>query len=424
MSVNLAEQSKRANVCVIGLGYIGLPTAVVLADNLDAVAGFDIDEERRRIVREGASPFVEDGLGELLEEAVTAGELRIPDQLVPAEQYVIAVPTPILENKTPDLSFLFSVIEELAPFLRGDELVIIESTCPPGTTEQVQARLLDLRPDLVKAIEAEALGIAYCPERVLPGNVIRELRENDRIIGGVTSCSAERAKQLYSSFCEGRLWTTDSRTAEMSKLAENAYRDVNIAFANQLDLLCTEYGVDVWELRDLANRHPRVNILEPGPGVGGHCIAVDPWFLVNGLGEAPLIETARQLNDAKPAAVTDQVLEAVKSDEHPNILSLGLSFKENVDDVRQSPAVEVVKRLSASLPDAMVTAVDPVVSRCPTELLDSPNVRFTRELPQKVDEFDAVVVLVGHRDFKKFDVAEFGSARVIDTRGLFRERQE
>ena len=199
MSVNLAEENKRANVCVIGLGYIGLPTAVVLADNLGTIAGFDIDEERRRIVREGASPFVEDGLGELLEEAITTGKLRIPDQLVPAEQYVIAVPTPILEDKTPDLSFLFSVIEELAPLLRGDELVVIESTCPPGTTEQIQARLLDLRPDLAKAIEAEKLGIAYCPERVLPGNVIRELRDNDRIIGGVTTRSAERAKQLYLS---------------------------------------------------------------------------------------------------------------------------------------------------------------------------------------------------------------------------------
>lgn len=424
MSVNLAEQSKRANVCVIGLGYIGLPTAVVLADNLDAIAGFDIDEERRRIVREGASPFVEDGLGELLEEAVTTGKLRIPDQLVPAEQYVIAVPTPILEDKTPDLSFLFRVIEELAPLLRGDELVVIESTCPPGTTEQLLARLLDLRPDLAKAIEAEALGIAYCPERVLPGNIIRELRENDRIIGGVTTRSAERATQLYSSFCEGKLWITDSRTAEMSKLAENAYRDVNIAFANQLDMLCTEYGVDVWKLRELANRHPRVNILEPGPGVGGHCIAVDPWFLVNGLGQAPLIETARKLNDAKPAAVTNQVLETVKSDKQPNILALGLSFKENVDDVRQSPAVEVVKRLSASLPDATVTAVDPVVSRCPIELLDSPNVRFTRKLPQDMDEFEVVVVLVAHRDFKTLDTAEFCRARIVDTRGLFRERQE
>lgn len=424
MSVNKAKQDTRANVCVIGLGYIGLPTAVVLADNLDAVVGFDIDEERRRIVGAGTSPFVEDGLGELLDEVVTAGRLRIPDQLVPAEQYVIAVPTPILEDKTPDLSYLFSVIEKLAPLLRGDELVVIESTCPPGTAEQVQARLLDLRPDLGKAIEAKALGIAYCPERVLPGDVIRELRENDRIIGGVTARSAERAKQLYSSFCEGKLWITDSRTAEMSKLAENAYRDVNIAFANQLDLLCTEYGVDVWKLRELANRHPRVNILEPGPGVGGHCIAVDPWFLVNGLGQATLIETARQLNDAKPAAVTKQVLEAVNTAKQPNILALGLSFKENVDDVRQSPAVEVVKNISVSRPDATVIAVDPVVSRCPTELLDSPNVRFTRKLPQDMDEFEAVVVLVGHRDFKILDAAEFGSARVIDTRGLFRERQE
>ena len=424
MSVNLAEQSKRANVCVIGLGYIGLPTAVVLADNLGAIAGFDIDEERRRVVRAGASPFVEDGLGELLEEAVTTGKLRIPDQLVSAEQYVIAVPTPILEDKTPDLSFIFNVIEKLAPLLMGDELVVIESTCPPGTTEQVQARLLDLRPDLAKEIEAEALGIAYCPERVLPGNIIRELRENDRIIGGVTTRSAERAKQLYSSFCEGKLWITDSRTAEMSKLAENAYRDVNIAFANQLDMLCTEYGVDVWKLRELANRHPRVNILEPGPGVGGHCIAVDPWFLVNGLGQATLIETARQLNDAKPAAVTKQVLEAVNTAKQPNILALGLSFKENVDDVRQSPAVEVVRNISVSRPDATVIAVDPVVSRCPIELLDSPNVRFTRKLPQDLDEFEAVVVLVAHRHFKTLDTAEFGRARIVDTRGLFRERQE
>ena len=420
MNASLGAHSQRVDIGVIGLGYIGLPTAVVLADNFDVVAGYDIDDARRRFVENAVAPFVEPGLDQLLKKAVTSGKLVVTDSIATAENYVIAVPTPISEDRSADLTYIFSAIESLAETLRGDELLIIESTCPPGTTARLVDRIVELRPDLKEAVDSERMGIAYCPERVLPGNIIEELQSNDRIIGGYTTNASNRAAKLYSQFCRGQLWLTDSRTAEMSKLAENAFRDVNIAFANQLELLCVQNEVDVWELRELANKHPRVNILEPGPGVGGHCIAVDPWFLVGAEGNAPLIESARHLNDSKPQNISNRIVELVQSVDEPHILALGLAFKENVDDVRHSPAVEVVRIFSEARPDAEITVIDPLVSVCPPEIQGISNVHFLWEMPTDFAGVDVVVVLVAHNEFKDLTLSQFGEVKLVDTRGLFK----
>lgn len=410
-------------IAVIGLGYIGLPTAVVFAATGHDVIGVDTSEHRVDLVNKGILPFVEEGLAEHLERAVNAGSLRAQRQTPKADAFIISVPTPVNDDHSVDLSYIDAATDAIAPQLDGHELVILESTCPPGTTEHMAKRLRTNRPDLV--VDGElVVDVAHCPERVLPGRIVAELTINDRVIGGLTGKAGERARELYSHFCKGELLVTDATTAEMAKLTENSFRDVNIAFANELSLICDELGLDVWELIELANHHPRVNILQPGPGVGGHCIAVDPWFIVaSAPKQARLIRSAREVNDSKPEWVLDRVLRHAPSFEHPTIAALGLAFKKNIDDLRESPAVDIVMRLSDELPEASILAVEPNISELPSKLANRRNVAAA-ELDEALERADIIVLLVDHDEFENVDEKVVQGKRVVDTRGQWRVRPE
>ncbi|OFT77266.1 hypothetical protein HMPREF3104_02740 [Corynebacterium sp. HMSC30G07] len=416
----MSERNQRASVCVVGLGYIGLPTAVVLARAIGNVAGYEIDEIKRQIISGGRAPFVEKGLDSVLREVIESGSLTVVENLPDANCYIVAVPTPIDEDKTVDLAYLKSAIRQVSGRLQGDELIVVESTCPPGTTWQVRNWVLEARPDLCNHVESDLIQFAYCPERVLPGNILFEISENDRIAGGLTESAATRAKALYESFCHGTIHLTDATTAEITKLAENTFRDINIAFANELEIISRDLGANAWEVISLANHHPRVNILKPGPGVGGHCIAVDPWFLAAASETpTPMIEAARAVNDGKPKQVVNRVIGALGSKVTASILVLGITFKENVDDVRESPAVTVVSMLSRELPSSEILVVDPMASELPGWLSVAENVRFSAEVPSVLRGFDVVVGLVAHDDFKRIEADDFGEATVVDTRNMF-----
>jgi UDP-N-acetyl-D-mannosaminuronic acid dehydrogenase len=320
-------------VSVIGLGYIGLPTAAVFAGRRKRVIGVDVNQQAVDTINRGAIHIVEPELDMLVHAAVTQGYLRATTIPEPADAFLIAVPTPFSDGYKPDLQFIESASRAIAPVLKKGDLVVLESTSPVGTTEKMAAWMAELRPDLTfpqQTGEQSDIRVAHCPERVLPGHVIRELVENDRVVGGMTPRCGETARALYQSFVRGDCILTDARTAEMCKLTENSFRDVNIAFANELSIICDRLDINVWELIRLANRHPRVSILQPGPGVGGHCIAVDPWFIVDSAPEqARLIRTARSVNDAKPAYVIERVERAARRFKEPVIACLGLSFKKN-----------------------------------------------------------------------------------------------
>jgi UDP-N-acetyl-D-mannosaminuronic acid dehydrogenase len=334
-------------VNVIGLGYIGLPTAAIMALNNITTYGIDINKKIVSSINEGKVHIYEPGLSEIVSECVSKGYLVGKDKPQIADVHIICVPTPFKKKnkqKEPDLSFVFNAINSLLDVLKCGDLIILESTSPIGTTDRISELLQN------SGFSVGDIDVAYCPERVLPGKIIQELKENNRIIGGVNLKSTTRAMNFYGKFVSGKIYTTNSKTAEMCKLAENSYRDVNIAFANELSMLCNKNNVDVWELIRLANQHPRVNILQPGPGVGGHCIAVDPWFLVyeNEL-EAKIIRTARDVNDNKPLWVLNQVEKISINFEKihnktPVIACLGLAFKADIDDTRESPALEIAKK--------------------------------------------------------------------------------
>ena len=400
-------------VVVIGLGYIGLPTAAILASRGFDVTGVDVNPRHVEAVNRGEVPFVEPALGDFVAEAVKAGRLRAQAETPKADVFVIAVPTPFAEGYRVDPRYIDAATDAIVPRLTGDELVILESTSPPGTTEHVAARIAAARPELT------GIEYAHAPERVLPGRVMEELVTNDRIIGGLTPAAAERTRALYASFCEADLHLTDARTAEMAKLTENAFRDVNIAFANELSLISDELGIDVWELIELANKHPRVNILQPGPGVGGHCIAVDPWFIVSSApGTSRLIRTAREVNDGKPAWVLDQVVRAASGIENPTIAALGLAFKPDIDDLRESPALRIAQRLPQLVPGATVLAVEPNIDELPPALAEA-GIELT-DLEDAVRRADVVVLLVDHREFKALDRSLLDGVAVVDTRGTWR----
>ncbi|MDP1574185.1 MAG: UDP-N-acetyl-D-mannosamine dehydrogenase [Coxiellaceae bacterium] len=396
-------------VCIIGLGYIGLPTAALLANHGFQVLGVDINPAVVKVVNEGEIHIVELGLEALVKAAVVSKKLSA--SLVPeiADVFIISVPTPFTNEKQPDLSYVMKAAENVAPFLRENNLVILESTSPVGTTHKVQQHIYSLRPDL------KNLYIAYCPERVIPGRILKELIENDRIVGGVDEFSTERARWFYSKFVKGNVLVTDACTAEMTKLTENAFRDVNIAFANELSMICDELKLDVWELIRLANHHPRVDILQPGPGVGGHCIAVDPWFIVSKTPDvAQLIKKAREVNMEKKAWVIRKIKKAAANYENPTIACLGITFKPDVDDLRESPAKKIVE----SLMDANVGKV--IV--CEPHLLYSD--KFTlMSADQAILRADIVVVLVDHREFKNIPLDFFEGKIVIDTRGCFTQAE-
>lgn len=412
-----------ASICVIGLGYIGLPTAATLAKAGNEVVGVDVSDRHVESVNRGELPFVEEGLGNVVADVVGRGLLRAQKEVPHADVYIVAVPTPFKgADHEPDLSYVDAAAEAIAPQLVGDELLILESTSPPGTTDHMAEVVLDARPDL--SLHGDRGGrvvhFAHCPERVLPGRIMIEIVANARIIGGVTPQAAEMAKEVYATFCEGELVLTDAKTAEMTKLTENAFRDVNIAFANELSVLCAQIGIDVWELIELANRHPRVNILSPGPGVGGHCIAVDPWFIVSSAPrEARLIRTAREVNDAKPDHVIERVHEVLAGTDSPTIGALGLAFKADIDDLRESPALEIVKKLSESAPSATVLVAEPNVTELPESLGELNNVTLV-EVEEAIDRADVVLLLVDHKRIKEIDRSRLAGKRIIDTRGAWR----
>jgi UDP-N-acetyl-D-mannosaminuronic acid dehydrogenase len=412
------------SVSVVGLGYIGLPTAAVLAHRGVDVIGVDINAQAVETINGGRIHIVEPELDVMVRGAVAAGRLRAVTAPEPADAFIIAVPTPLDPNHTPDLSCVRSAAEAIAPVLRPGNLVILESTSPVGTTERLAQWLADARPDLRFPHQAGTdadIQISYCPERVLPGHVLRELTDNDRIIGGMTPRCADRTEELYRVFVRGRCVITDTRTAEMVKLTENAFRDVNIAFANEISLICESLRINVWELIELANLHPRVTILQPGPGVGGHCIAVDPWFIVDSAPElARLITTARLVNDEKPRFVVAKVLDKARRFKSPVIACFGLAFKADIDDLRESPAVEIVREL-ASTSDAAILAVEPHIDELPPELAGYANVRLS-EPEAALHDADIVVLLVNHRAFGRVDERLLAEKIVIDTRGSWSYR--
>jgi UDP-N-acetyl-D-mannosaminuronic acid dehydrogenase len=405
-------------VCVVGLGYIGLPTAAVIAARGVKVFGLDVNKEVIDTINRGSVHIVEPELEMLVNAAVKSGHLEANLEPQPADAFMIAVPTPFKTNHEPDLSYIESAARAIAPVLESGNLVVLESTSPVGATEAMMAILSEERPDLTfpnHSAVTPNIHVAHCPERVLPGRVIHELVENDRIIGGMTPACAQRAKSLYKIFVRGDCLITDCRTAEMTKLTENAFRDVNIAFANELSLICNKHDIDVWELIRLANRHPRVNILKPGPGVGGHCIAVDPWFIVDSAPElAKLIQTAREVNDSKPKWVVDQVRALAESRPNASILCLGLAFKANIDDLRESPALRIFEALAAEFP-GRVTACEPYISKFDGISVDAP---ILHDANEAIASADIVVVLVDHDQFKNFPVETFEGKEVIDTRGV------
>jgi len=394
--------------CVVGLGFIGLPTAVLIANEQIPVLGVDIKKEVVDSVNAGSLHFVEPGLESLLKRVVTSKQLRASIKPEVAGIYLICVPTPTLADHRPDLSFLDAAVAAIAPVLRRGAMLVIESSSPVGATESVRDRLAELRPDLQMPYrdgpDAD-VAIAYCPERALPGRLVDEIEHNDRVIGGVTANCSLRVLAFYERFVKGRCFTTDTRTAELCKLAENAYRDVNIAYANELSMICDRFGLDVKELILLANLHPRVNILQPGPGVGGHCIPVDPWFIINGAqNESRLIRSARNVNLSKTKWVIEKIRNHIRQrmQRVPNqtakemtIAFLGLAFKPDIDDVRESPAVEIALEVAQSHPGE-VWAVDPFVTQLPASLKGRVSLK---ELAYARTKADIVVLLVRHSAF-------------------------
>lgn len=410
-------------VAVVGLGYIGLPTAAVLASVGHDVLGVDTNPRVVELVSRGEVHIVETDLSGLVRGVVDSGRLRVSGQVMPADVFLIAVPTPFKAGHEPDMVYVENAVRSIAPHIREGNLVILESTSPAGSTEQVAAWLAQLRPDLgfPGLAQAPDVHVAYCPERVLPGSILTELVKNDRVVGGLTGACSQIAKTFYQTFVEGDCIVTDARTAEMTKLTENAFRDVNIAFANELSLVCDRMGINVWELIRLANRHPRVNVLNPGPGVGGHCIAVDPWFIVHSAPEeARLIRTAREVNDQKPFWVVDQVIAAISRarprSDRPCVAFLGLAFKANVDDLRESPALVIVEAVANLQLPLDLIVVEPHIEELPT-VLQSRTLLVSVE--DAMARADVVVLLVDHRQFRTIDRSSLVGKEVVDTRGLW-----
>ncbi|MGF1765681.1 UDP-N-acetyl-D-mannosamine dehydrogenase [Aliivibrio kagoshimensis] len=407
-------------VSVIGLGYIGLPTAAVIASRGIDVVGIDVNQHAVDTINAGNIHIVEPDLDIAVRSAVTVGKLRATTTPESAEVFMVAVPTPFKgDNHQPDLSYIEAAANAIAPVLEKGNLVILESTSPVGTTEKLSEWLQQARPDLSfpqDKGDAADINVAHCPERVLPGYVMQELISNDRVIGGLSNRCSEKAASLYQTFVRGECIITNARTAEMAKLTENSFRDVNIAFANELSVICEKLKINVWELVKLANRHPRVNILNPGPGVGGHCIAVDPWFIVDSCpDEANIIRQARLTNDAKPHYVIEQITKAADEFKRPVIACLGLAFKADIDDLRESPALQIVEELVGKGIGEII-AVEPNIQALP-EKLNAKDIELT-SLENALEKANVVVVLVDHKEFKASDKTQFATKVVIDTRGI------
>jgi len=396
-------------VCVLGLGYIGLPTAALLANRGYEVHGVDILKDVVDTINRGEIHIVEPDLDSFVKAAVNSGKLKADTKPTEADVFVIAVPTPFYKKgydiPTPNIDYVIDATKSIAPYIKEGNIIILESTSPVGTTEKVSEVLKE------NGVDIEKVYIAHCPERVLPGKIMQELVENDRIVGGINKQSTKKAAEFYKTFVTGEVLETDAKTAELCKLTENSFRDVNIAFANELSLICDKFGINVWELRELANRHPRVNILYPGVGVGGHCIAVDPWFIVaDAKNEAKLIKTAREVNTYK----TEWVIEKIKNEalkfeienkRKPKIACMGLAFKPDIDDLRESPALYIVKRLINENLD--ILPVEPNIKE-----LDEFEIYDYKEA---INEADIIVFLVGHKEFKNLKIID---KKILDFCGI------
>jgi UDP-N-acetyl-D-mannosaminuronic acid dehydrogenase len=398
---------KNINICIMGLGYIGLPTAALLANCGYNVRGVDVVAHVVETINRGEIHIVEPDLDAFVHAAVMSGKLKAALQPAEADIFMIAVPTPFKENFAPDLTYVLQAAEAIVPYLKPGNTVILESTSPVGTTEQIAAHLQS------KGIDTDAIFIAYCPERVLPGHVMKELIENDRIVGGINPASTASVAAFYKTFVKGDVLETDARTAEMCKLTENASRDVSIAFANELSMICDRIGINVWELIRLANKHPRVNILRPGPGVGGHCIAVDPWFIVSKTPEeAVIIRKAREINDFKTKWSIEKIQNAalefeLKKKRKPIIAIMGLAFKPDIDDLRESPALAIYKQLAAK--GHQLLAVEP-------NLLQHKEIDL-HTAEHAVQSADIIVFLVAH---KPFGALQFSAEKqILDFCGVF-----
>jgi len=424
-------------ISVVGLGYIGLPTAAMFASRKIKVIGVDVNQHAVDTINRGEIHIVEPDLDMIVHAAVTEGYLKATTTPEPADAFLIAVPTPFKsslnkesdsEIPEPDLSYIKKASEAIAPVLKKGDLVILESTSPVGATEQMAVWLAAARPDLTFPGPESSytdtnidINVAHCPERVLPGHVVRELVENDRVIGGITAKCSARSVELYKTFVQGECVITNARTAEMAKLTENSCRDVQIAFANELSIICDKLDIDVWELISLANRHPRINILQPGPGVGGHCIAVDPWFIVSKTPEqAQMIHTARKVNDAKPQWVINKVKLAIadylqanptKTTKDVTVACYGLAFKPDIDDLRESPALNITQKIAA-LHSGSVIAVEPNINKLPSSISSFNLSTFNNAK----DNADIHLLLVDHKEFKNTDLkVEY----LIDTKGIW-----
>ena len=403
-------------VCVLGLGYIGLPTVALLANKGYIVHGVDVVQSTVDTINQGKIHIVEPELDTFVKSAVNSGNLKADTKPTEAEIFIIAVPTPFHEGFVPNIDYVISATKSIASYVKEGDIIILESTSPIGTTEKVAQTLSELRPELFLEndskfkIQNSKLYIAHCPERVLPGQIMRELVENDRIVGGITPEATKKIADFYKTFVKGEVLETDAKTAEMAKLTENSFRDVNIAFANELSILCDKFGIDVWELISLANRHPRVNILQPGAGVGGHCIAIDPWFVVHTGGkDAKIIKTAREVNNYKTEWVIEKIKNVVLKFENKNVKKakvacMGLAFKPNIDDLRESPALYITKRLIKDEID--VLAVEPNIE----SFRDFEIVNYKTA----VERADIVVFLVAHKEFKELTIEK----EVIDFCGV------
>lgn len=417
-------------ISVIGLGYIGLPTAAAFAARQKKVIGVDVNQHAVDTINQGKIHIVEPDLDKTVKTAVEAGYLKAFTTPQKADAFLIAVPTPFKDDHKPDLSYVMAAAESIAPFLKKGDLIILESTSPTGATEQMAQLLAAIRTDLTfpqqQGEDSDIdIDIAYCPERVLPGKVMIELIENDRVIGGMTMKSSQRASELYKIFLAGECVLTNAKTAEMCKLVENSFRDVNIAFANELSFICAEQGINVWELISLANLHPRVNILQPGPGVGGHCIAVDPWFIVaQNPKQARLIHTARLVNDSKPVWVVEQVKTALadcvtetgKLANEIKIACFGLAFKADIDDLRESPAMQITK-IIADWHRGCTYVVEPNIDELP-KVLNGPCQLVSTEVA--IANADIILLLVDHQQFKAINGEQIPQKWVVDTKGVWR----
>jgi len=403
----MAKILKNTKICVVGLGYIGLPTAAVLSSRGYDVHGFEVNPKAVEIINSGRAHVVEPDLDILVRAAVQTGKLKAATEPAAADIFMLCVPTPFKGEYVPDLSYVQKATETICPLIEKGNLIILESTSPPGTTEMV-AKIVTKNTGLSR----DEVHFANAPERVLPGKILREVVENDRIIGGLNDASTEACAKFYETFVSGELHLTSARTAETAKLVENAFRDVNIAFANELSRLSEDLGLDVWRVIELANKHPRVNILSPGPGVGGHCIAVDPWFLVHASPEStPLIRTAREVNEQKPLRVVERIISRAERFKNPTIACLGLAYKPDIDDLRESPAVTIVDALIESKV-GKVRVVEPYI--------ESHDRYDLQTLEEALPAADIVVVLVAHRPFKKIPPHLLAEKTVFDICGALR----